>query len=291
VVWATIAGTEGQIGNTVVSIEPGTGRIVDSIDAGSEPDRIALSPDGNTLFTTLQGSGAVTMIDIDARQRSRTFSLTDTSYWTPQALATVTDRNDSVAVVRRSTGVAYGSDITVYDSGVPRPQTVSNITTNIPPADARFEMSVIFPGDVPNAFYAVNTASHYGDFTHEVLRLIADSNGIHVDRPLTHLGGDALTYDTGKIFAGNGQLWSSDTSQLLGSFAGTGVPLVFADHGRVTYIQKSGVTVFDIATMRPVAELPIPPSLNPPPTPAPPRFNEFGQEQKPSQSRQVTRFF
>jgi hypothetical protein len=47
--WASVPGSSGQIGNTVISIDPASGRIIDSIFAGSEPGKLALATDASRM--------------------------------------------------------------------------------------------------------------------------------------------------------------------------------------------------------------------------------------------------
>jgi DNA-binding beta-propeller fold protein YncE len=58
VFWASVPGNSGSAGNSVVSIDPGTGKVIDTIFAGSEPGVLALSGDGSHLFATLGGAPA-----------------------------------------------------------------------------------------------------------------------------------------------------------------------------------------------------------------------------------------
>lgn len=48
--WASVPGNAAAAGNAVVSIDPSTGNVIDTIYAGSEPGALALSADGSHLF-------------------------------------------------------------------------------------------------------------------------------------------------------------------------------------------------------------------------------------------------
>ena len=124
--WATVPGSADGIGNSVVSIDPASGRIVDTIPAGSEPGKLAISTDGSRLFTILQSALAIGTIDLNGKRRTQAFSVSDANQWTPVSLAVLPDQNSSVAVVRIPSGGLYSSNITVYDSGIPRPKSFSN---------------------------------------------------------------------------------------------------------------------------------------------------------------------
>ena len=90
-------GSSGQIGNTVIAIDPASGRIIDSIFAGSEPGKLALATDASRLYVISQSVPTVTSVDLNAKQRSQTFSVLDDGNWTPVSVAPVPNQNNSFA--------------------------------------------------------------------------------------------------------------------------------------------------------------------------------------------------
>jgi hypothetical protein len=83
VIWASIPGSVGGLGDSAVSIDPATGKVISQIYAGSEPGALAMSADGSHLFATLAGVPAIASIDLVAKQSS-SFSVLDASstfYW------------------------------------------------------------------------------------------------------------------------------------------------------------------------------------------------------------------
>src|SRR6266404_3997657 len=88
--WASVPGI-APIGNSVVSIDPRTGNIIDRIDAGSDPGVLALSADGSHLFAALGGAPAIESIDLTAK-RGSAFSVLNAAnspYYLAVALAPV----------------------------------------------------------------------------------------------------------------------------------------------------------------------------------------------------------
>src|SRR2546430_19882 len=63
-------------------------------------------------------------------------------------------------------------------------------------------------------------------------------------------------YDRGNLYTGAGQVWTADTRHIIGKFGSTGIPVSFSDRGQMTYVEYSGVSLFDLATMRPLGTLP-----------------------------------
>src|SRR5688572_30652369 len=57
--YASIPGSAGADGNSVVPIDPATGAVGTPIPVGSEPGKLALSDDGRYLYVGLNGENAV----------------------------------------------------------------------------------------------------------------------------------------------------------------------------------------------------------------------------------------
>jgi DNA-binding beta-propeller fold protein YncE len=61
--YATVPTSEGNLGNSVASIDPIIGAIGSPIFVGSEPGPIVISDDGHYLYVVLNGTGAVRRVD------------------------------------------------------------------------------------------------------------------------------------------------------------------------------------------------------------------------------------
>ena len=253
--WAGVPGIVASVGNSIVSVDPATGKIVDVIYAGGEPATLAISTDGSRLFATLAGSPVIAVLDLNAKRLAQTFSILDAGAnspnWKAFSLAAVPNKNDSVVVVRVVSLDIYTSSVVVYQNGVPLPDSFASYVDRI------------YPGDAASTFYATATGLQYAGGTHDVYRLAADPSGIHLDRQLNPLGlgsdpvfWSGLLYDRGNLFTSAGELWTPDTSQLLGRFGSDGLPVGFSDQDRIAYVQTTGVTLFDISTLRPLALVP-----------------------------------
>jgi hypothetical protein len=275
--WASVPGSSGQIGNTVISIDPASGRIIDSIFAGSEPGKLALATDASRLYVISQSVPTVTSVDLNAKQRSQTFSVLDDGNWTPVSVAPVPNQNNSFALVRISADNSTGSNIAIYDGGARRAQAVTNSG-----------LTAIYPGNTPDSFYAADLQLYNSGATHDIARLVTSPLGITTDRKLNalHLGDTShfgvqsanLVYDNGNLFTTGGEIWTPDAQILQGRFAipqssyaagisvPAGIPVTFPDHSQVAYVYESdltntaAITLFDLTTFRPSATLPIPPS-------------------------------
>jgi hypothetical protein len=122
--------------NSIVSLDPATGSLGDPIFVGSEPDRLALTSDGRYLWVGLDGAHAVRQIDLVAGTAGMQFPLPpylsaySSTPVTAFALAAVPGQSNSVIVSAGASQFAY-STITIYDSGVARPNTITLFTSGI----------------------------------------------------------------------------------------------------------------------------------------------------------------
>ncbi len=66
VIYATLPSFAGVNGNSVAVIDATTGLILDAIYVGSEPSRLAISADGNTLFVALREATKYAVVDLQA---------------------------------------------------------------------------------------------------------------------------------------------------------------------------------------------------------------------------------
>ena len=73
--YASVPGSAGANGNSIVPINPVTGAIGASVFVGSEPNRMAISDDGHYLYVGLDGAGAVRRFNLLTQQADIQFSL------------------------------------------------------------------------------------------------------------------------------------------------------------------------------------------------------------------------
>lgn len=252
VLYASVPGHAGTFGNSVVTIDAATGAAGDPLPVGSEPGSLALDAGAGTLLVALTGAPQVARIDLETRALQAPYNLFDPGvpgdravFWRPRQLLGGLPEPDAVVVLRDDEGAAR--DIAVFDRRGPRPDSIR----------AHYFADVLAPAGVPGAVYSLNTSTTSFD-----LRLLAvDSRGVRLDRTLRPVAGSfrgTLAAEAGRIFTGNGEVWSADTETLFGSIASAGFPLPDAATNRVFYVPRGGagsdiwVFGFDLATFRPV---------------------------------------
>jgi hypothetical protein len=117
--YVSVPGSAGApLGNSIVSIDPATGALSAPLYIGSEPDRLAITSDGDYLWVGLDASGSVKQVDLRTNTVSAPFSVYGFSpFQSPapvSALAALPGASNSVVV---ATDGAYPA---IYDDGVIR---------------------------------------------------------------------------------------------------------------------------------------------------------------------------
>lgn len=124
-IYASVPAVAGApLGNSIVPIDPVTGNLGTPIWVGSDPGRMALSSDGNTLYVGLTGAAAVRQVDLTTSTPGIQFSLGGGSGTynppnSPTAIAIMPGSPNTVAV-GFSNATWWNGGITIFDSGVPR---------------------------------------------------------------------------------------------------------------------------------------------------------------------------
>jgi len=238
-----------------VPIDPLTGLIGTAIPVGSEPGLMAISDDGQNLFTALTGVPAIVPVNLQQQQAQAAISVYDPppamwepypNYWFVERLVTLPGQSSMVVATRFDPGAGNPNRSTVvYDSTGPRLQVFTGL------------VDCLFNGDAPNALFGLNGWTSTFDF----YRLLVDSTGVTLDQKLKTINssfGGTDAYANGKIFTWNGTIWTADTKQELGSVAlDYSYPITFPGQNMVGYVTWAGtpatVAIFDLATFLPLS--------------------------------------
>jgi hypothetical protein len=197
-------GAVGGPGNSVFAIDPLTAIITRQIQVGSNPNKLALSSDGTQLFVGLDGAGAVAQVNLAQGKVVNQFALGGgpgiyNAPYTAQYLAAVPGSPNSVAVAV-SGGISTGAGVTIYDSGVAR----TNSSTNV--------------GDGPLSFgLSASTLYMAGSY---IEALNVGSTGISGATQLYSSSGSVsqLQYDNGQLYLSTGAVLNASTGVLAGTF-------------------------------------------------------------------------
>ena len=243
--YASVPSSAGANGNSITKITPGTAALGPSTFVGSEPNNMAISDDGQTIWVHLDGAHAARRFEVVSQTPGFQFS---TSTEPPLDMEVVPGSAQSLAITRSDIrGVA------IYDNGVQRPNTGS-------PHD--FVGPIEFAG--PSVLYGYNSLSTGFDLT----KYLVDANGVTSSTSMRSLligFTDGMELSNGLLYSGSGRVADPEAGTLVGTFRldqnPTGIAVDAANH-RVFYVSSNSqslvVEAFDSNTFLPVGSASIP---------------------------------
>ena len=254
--YASVPGVAGAMGNSVVGIDPPTGNVMRQIWVGSNPNKLAISTDGTQLFVGLDGAAAVAQVNLTSGTVVNQFSLGGGQgiYNPPSTaayLAAVPGQPNSVAV---STAGNFngGTGVTIFDSGVAR----ANASSGVGYGPISF-------GSSASTLYMLGSA---------IEDLTVGPTGITGATSLSSTSGfgnaNEIQYDNGQLYLSDGAVLKASTGTLLGTFYSTANtpasgPLVSdstlgrAFIGESNYSSSGQVLVFDEGTFNSLGSIPV----------------------------------
>ncbi len=198
-------------GNSVVSVVPETGALGTPILVGSEPNKLAISSDGKTLWVGLDGASAVREVNLVTGTAGLQFPLGGNggvyqSPGTALALAALPGSPDSVVVATQVPFIYEGS-IAIFDKGVIRGTgSTSNGNGIYYSLLADSAHSEIYAG-----------GSSYSTFTFGasgLTPLASSSSGFTYANNFN----DEMQIAGGRLYNDFGQVFDSESGSLLGTF-------------------------------------------------------------------------
>jgi len=254
--YASLPSSVGANGNSIVSIDPASGSIDTPIFVGSEPKKLALSSDGNTLYAFLDGAAAVRRFSVPTMTAGIQFPIGQdnflgTYFLTDMAVAP--GNPDLLAVARSYRGVSPPeAGVAVFDNGVQRPTTTPGHTVASDFLAFSASASTLYGGGV---YSGLNT-------------MTIDANGVTITGTKTFGAGNGIRFDNGLVYGSTGQVINPTTGNLVGTFSGVGSGPFTTDSSVsrayfLTGSQSSNnytvtLRAFDTATFLPVGTLDIP---------------------------------
>jgi trimeric autotransporter adhesin len=202
-------------GNSVVSVDPATGALGIPILVGSEPNKLAISSDGKTLWVGLDGASAVREVNLTTGTAGLQFTLGGNGgvYQNPAtalALAALPGSASSV-VVATEVPFVYEGSIAIFDNGVIRgTASQSNINGIFYALLADGSRSEIYAG-----------GGTYNTFMYNASGLTPLANGPGGFIYATP-SSDEMQIAGGRLYTDFGQVFDSESGSLLGTFYITG---------------------------------------------------------------------
>jgi hypothetical protein len=252
--YASVPGSAGPTGNSITKITPATGEIGPSTFVGSEPNKMAISSDGQTVWVHLNGANAARRFDVMSQTAGLQFT---TRSVPPTDIEVVPGSPQSVAL---SMGQS-GGGVAIYDNGTQRPNT-GNSFPSVGPIEFGASASVL---------YGYNSFSTSFD----VVKFTVDGSGVttaNVMRNFLTDFVDQLKFSDGLLYSGSGRVVDPELGTMVGTLQtthGASAMTVDAANHRVFYAFTSGsnsiiIKGFDSNTFLPVGTITIPGIANVP---------------------------
>ena len=226
--YASVPSSAGSNGNSITKINPETGQVGPSTFVGSEPNKMAISADGLTLYTHLDGANAMRRFDVVSATPGLQFP---TSSQAPIDMDVVPGSPQSIAFTRGT----FGSGVLIFDNAVQRTNT-GNSFPSIGPIEF---------GATASTLYGYNSNSTGFD----LVKFLVDGSGVTNVSSIGSLiigFNNGLKFSNGLLYSGSGRVADPEAKLLKGTFQGIGSPTAMAvdsANNRVFYAFTSGSDV------------------------------------------------
>ena len=248
-IYASVGSSVGTGGNSITPIDPSTGAVGTSVFVGSEPGRLAISDDGNTVYAALDGAFSIRRFDVQTQTPGLQFPVGSDSFfgvYVINDLAVAPGEPGTVAVVRYYRGLSPPeAGVAIFENGVQRPKTGVGHTSGS-----------------DYVAYSATASKLYGGGFYEGLRtMTVDSTGVASTTTAANSVGGRIKVAGGLVYGSAGKVMNPDTGALLGTFSGASGNAFVPDAaaGRVYYLVRDGfnsntltLKAYDTTTFLPV---------------------------------------
>ncbi len=238
--YASVGSLQGADGNSVAVIDPYTSTVVKSIFVGSEPRKMALSDDGESLWVALDGAGTVRQVDLVSQSAGQQFSvgsdgLFDT--WFADSLAVLPGTHSSVVLTRYNKRSTATDGPIVYDDGVPRAYSTLTSPTDIIPT---YSAQLVFGYDKKSAGLGLTTDC-------------VNANGLFTKQAVNPFGSSNISFSFAQnvIYGSTGAAYDIASGTTLGTFAEQGPVAADATTRSVYFLSvetRVGLSAYDMDT-------------------------------------------
>jgi len=209
-----------QQGNTITAIDPASGSIVATQYAGSEPDVLSISDDGQFLYAGIDGSSSVQRFKLPALTPDINFSMGADSFLGPyyaQDVQVAPGAAHTTAVTRASDETTATGGLLIYDDATARPNSLTSVA---------YEYNSLQWGNDSSTLYAGN----YFDTGFDFYSLSVNASGVLLVQDYSNaLNGFSarIHYDKGTalIYNDAGIVLAPTTGTRVGTFQANG-PMV-----------------------------------------------------------------
>jgi sugar lactone lactonase YvrE len=253
--YVSVPSAAGSGGNTITSVNPSTGDVGTPVFIGSEPNKLAISDDGNTMYATLDGAFAIRRFEVQTQMPGLQFPVGSDSFhgvYVVNDLAVAPAEPGTVAVVRYYRGTSPPeAGVAIFENGVQRAKTgVGHIAGS------------------DYVAYSAMASKLYGGGSYDGLRTMTiDATGVASTTYASNSVGARIKLAGGLVYGSAGKVMNPDTGALLGTFSGAASNAFVPDAaaGRVYYLLRENFSsgpltlkAYDTATFLPVGSQIIP---------------------------------
>jgi len=263
-IFASVPSSGGGNGNSLTPINPVAGTVGQSVFVGSEPNKLAISSEGQTIYVGLDGANAVRPFDVQTLTPGTQFTLGSDPFFGPnraEDIAVAPDQPGVVAVslLRPNVSPRHGG-VAVYDNGVQR---------GLPTASHTGSNAIEFSNS-PGVLYGYNNETTEFGFR----RIAVASCGPVIVRTTSGLFGGFgvdFKYANGVAYSTGGRVINPEAASIVGIFLlqdpnsfSFNSPLVLPDPqaGRIYFILDDQgavfLRVFDSKTFLKLGEVRLP---------------------------------
>jgi hypothetical protein len=269
-IYASVPTSAATNSNNIVAIDPTSGTITKTAFAGSQPNLLAISDDGQYLYVSLDGSSSVQRFTLPDLTPDISASLGPATFFGPGtalALDVAPGHPHTWMASVGNVGVSPAAQegITVFDDGVARPSSAGRNSTH-----GGFDLllgTAVWGADNTVIYGANNESTGFDFYVVPVTSTGVDGNSI-VDYGGAMSGfGGRIHFDrtTGDVFGDNGVVLNPATGKQTGTFATTGVMVPDGSINKAFFVVSSlsssnpgTITSFDIAHFTPLNSLVFP---------------------------------
>lgn len=222
-IYVSIPSANGSNGNSIGVINPDTYTLENTIFIGSEPSILAISDNGQYIYSGFSGSSTIRRFDVASQTAGLQFNLGN-DYYTgalyAEDIEVMPGHPTTIAVSRKNNGFSPRHEgVAIYDNGIMRPTTTTNHT-----------------GSNKIEFTSQNSLIGYNNESTEfgIRRLSVNNSGVNnvsvTQNILTNFGLDFI-YRDNYIYSTDGKVVDVTTSPfVIGQFTNTNGPVVYDEY-------------------------------------------------------------
>ena len=245
-IYASVPSTAGAGGNSITPIDPIANTVGQPVFVGSEPNKLAISDNGQLIYVGLDGAKAIRRFDVPSHTPGLQFPVDSLGQNVAVDLAVAPGQPQTVAAARGNNPNASDGGVAVYDDGVQRPNTTGPFQP----------ISFIKYSASPLILYGYNAFSSEFGFR----KMATASCGLTVlsTKGALFTGNNDFQIENGAAFSASGRVADPEAGTLIGTYGvTTNVPLgtfptaVIADSGanRVYFFLANSSADFSPDTM------------------------------------------